>query len=198
MQVLSEIKRVLSEEEKKARKRERNIALYNWYKEHGICTHCGKHTAMLNGTMCPDCSYKRSEQQHIWRKKNIDECREKDRIRCKERRLKRKAAGLCTECGKRPPYKGHMSCYECTIKNKARRRKYRRIKNGGIENLRSQFFRENDLCSFCGKPVVPGKRTCEKHYKMCVESIAYARQVRKQKFDAAASGTHIGLGVYKK
>jgi len=200
MRVLSEnqasTKRVLSEEQK-ARKRERDIARYDWYKEHGICVHCGRNTAMINSISCPDCSYKRAEKQRERRQNNIDKCREKDRIRCRERRRKRKAAGLCTNCGKKTPYKSRAYCYECMIKSQAHRRKYLRIKNCGVENLRSQFFRENDLCSFCGKPVIPGKRTCEKHYKMLVESIAYARKMRKQKFDAAASGTYIGLGIYK-
>ena len=188
--------RVLSEEEKKARKREYVLGMYYWYKEHGICVRCKQEQAMPGYVRCPDCIYKDGEKAHQNPKKHDDRYKEKQNKRLRERYHECKKLGLCTRCAKKQAYKGGRFCYECMLKAK-RYARQRKQKKSGISGEMHQYWKEQGLCYFCGKPVVEGKKTCEEHYRKCAMSAANMRAKRKVKIDAAAPGTHIGLGVYK-
>lgn len=137
---------------------------YDTYKALGICTCCGKNKAEPNRVLCLECAIRDAS-----RKKSYDKKR-------KAAYLKRKkelcdAFGICTSCCKKEKYKGKQ-CIDCYLK---RKRKYaeKLAKEGKISR---SLYSEYGLCSFCGKPVVEGKKVCEKHLKTTRERGEYARQ----------------------
>ena len=76
-----------------------------------------------------------------------------------------KAAGICVRCRKKPAEYG-VHCYECWL------RQMRKAKNRYTHGR--EIWTEEGRCYFCGKPAIPGKKTCEKHYKICCNSISHA------------------------
>ena len=65
-------------------------------KDSGRCVRCGKpHPDVLAGkSMCPECARKNNEY-------------------VLGIRALRKARGICTNCGSRPPRPGRTMCFEC-------------------------------------------------------------------------------------
>lgn len=74
---------------------------------------------------------------------------------------KRKSEGLCPTCGKAKDRNGHY-CSTCLIKQRIRQRENR------------AFYRENHLCTSCGKNAVFGND------KTCFECRAKKEQRRKE------------------
>lgn len=87
----------------------------------------------------------------------------------KERRQKRKEAGLCIQCGKDAIYKSSlcMTHYEQTTKN---------TKN------RENNYRESGLCIRCGKTVYKGGY-CEEHYLKNKERTSEWKQDNPERWD---------------
>lgn len=96
-------------------------------------------------------------------KNRSEHARENARAYFKRARDKARESGLCTTCKKKPRKYGVM-CYECYLRQK----RYDRARSTGER----QLWKENDLCYYCGDPVVPGKRVCQKHYDILLKSIA--------------------------
>lgn len=94
--------------------RERN----EWYKEHGICPRC-LNWSEPGKVYCGNC-YKRIKAVQDRR----DPTHELRKAYNKERRVRLKAAGLCTCCGKRPTHDGQVLCEHCKVKNKESQQKY--------------------------------------------------------------------------
>jgi hypothetical protein len=87
----------------------------------------------------------------------------------RERYKRLKAAGICTKCGHREALAGHVLCFECQLKARKMQTTIRRRK--GI------LPREGaDVCSFCGAPVMPGKKVCAKHYEWLKKQAAMMRE----------------------
>ena len=111
-------------------------------------------------------------------------CAEKDRERARKRRegmseeqkkaqysknaeynrrtyAERKAAGICTKCGKRKVAPGSVLCIDC--RTKKRRKKDPRWNNDIPRSER----KEHGLCYICGAPVCQeSKSLCRKHYEL--------------------------------
>lgn len=113
----------------------------------------------------PDCIndkvYPESSRYCNW----SEERKKKDNARCAERYRKALAAGLCGRCHYKPLYRGTL-CYECWLK----RKRY----DASRSTHKREYRRENGLCYFCDTPVVPGKKTCEKHLQFFQKRIEYA------------------------
>ena len=157
------------------------ITDYQWYKSKGICVRCRQDYAQVNQTMCPECGTKSAEYSRK-RLKNLKanpekylQYLEKQRIRKKTAYYKAKDAGLCVICRKRKPQINRVSCFEClAYRRKWYREHMRKIRGDDyVEVWRRQGL---NLCYFCAKPVVRGKRTCETHRKMCADRIALYRR----------------------
>lgn len=140
---------------------------YNYYKEHGICVKCHRRDAALTHVLCDECAPKvRRYEQHIDPSK-LNEKRDKRM----ERYYYRKAAGLCVQCGKRKAYNGGVFCMDCTL-----RRRRRRAPILAARKKKTNF--SEGLCMLCNEPALPGKKLCERHYKVRAANIEKARAHR--------------------
>lgn len=103
----------------------------------------------------------------------------------KNRRLywRRKMAGLCTRCGKAPPWGGRILCAECQRKEakwiastdpdgEERRAKVR---------ARAARLRSQGLCVDCTRPVVPGRTRCENCLKSKREYMRRKTEKQREK-----------------
>lgn len=89
-----------------------------WYKQHGICPRC-LNWSEPGKVYCGNC-YKRIKAVQNRR----DPTHELRNAYNRERRARLKAAGLCTNCGKRPTHDGQILCEQCKIKNRESQLKY--------------------------------------------------------------------------
>ena len=136
---------------------------YHWFKDHHICTRCGKEDAEPHQTMCAECL----EKSRACKKKAyaaLDE--DARRMKCQrsaERYERLKAQRICPKCGRKSS-KGFVLCLECRLKGRRRDRERR------VERRVKTDFSEG-TCSKCNEPVVPGKKVCAKHYNAMVRRI---------------------------
>lgn len=101
---------------KEQRSRE-NRERYNWYKERGICTTCGRMWVEPGHVRCKACEDK-IKLYH-------DRSRDYRMERARARRQERIENGLCTECGIRPATEGMRKCPRCREMRNDSTRKYR-------------------------------------------------------------------------
>ena len=80
------------------------------------------------------------QYQKDYQKRKRDDAREK---------------GLCIVCRKKKATRG-AKCYECYIRQK-------RYDKAKYHNDRERW-KEEGRCYYCGERVIPGKKTCKKHY----------------------------------
>lgn len=93
----------------RAHERQQNRDIYNWYKSRGICPKCKEKHGAPGHVYCEDClTVKREEMQKYLGAYNA--------AKCKERRERLKAKGLCMRCGK-PAVKDRVLCASCARKN---------------------------------------------------------------------------------
>lgn len=101
----------------KAQHSRENKERYNWYKERGICTTCGRVWGEPGHVRCKACENK-IKAYH-------DRDSEKRKERKAAQRQERIAKGLCTECGKRPATEGMRMCPRCRAMRNDSTRKYK-------------------------------------------------------------------------
>lgn len=134
--------------------------LYYLYVSHGICPKCGKRDAMPNRICCFECLYTMNERSVKAYHEMSDEERQsylqKCRVRNKKRYQERKAAGICVQCGKRPPESGKVRCTECSIKCRRNATKYNRERGVLPQSLLGDGYH----CSRCGA-AVEKKKMCD-------------------------------------
>ena len=169
---------------------------YRLRKEMGLCPLCGKREPVPGGALCEQCRSRQKEEARLRREQAVDlqicprcrknrlytgerrcpECVEKTRqrsIKYRERKneLQRAAYkakseewdGKCIYCHKRPPEQGYKSCSYC----RTRRRRY--WKKDGIDRSERSSY---GLCYMCTKPVMDGKKLCQKHYEQAIANLA--------------------------
>lgn len=93
-------------------------------KEWGLCIECGKRPPFEGRVRCEVCLCRDLLAHH----KTTDSPKRKENV--KKQRAERRAAGLCTDCGK-PVYKEHSRCYEHYLKYKRASDKFREKKQDG-------------------------------------------------------------------
>ena len=101
----------------KAEHSRENIERYNWYKERGICTACGRTWVEPGHVRCKACEDKIRFYN--------DRDREKRKERKAAQRQERIEKGLCTECCKRPATEGMRMCPRCREMRNDSTRKYK-------------------------------------------------------------------------
>lgn len=148
-----------------------------WYKENGICLHCGQRPAKRGCQKCSECLANKNDASKIWYhnlsaddRKKLSERNSASSRKKENRRIEQ---GLCYRCGKRPPVVAtkYGQCAICRAKSKEYTRR-RRIKSGNIpRDERISGYN----CYRCAKPITSGKY-CPECYEIVSASISYARR----------------------
>ena len=129
---------------------------YEWYKSHKICPLCRIRDASPNRTWCDECA----ERERVKRLAMSPEAKEASKAKARERsrkiREERKAAGLCTRCGR--PLEKYNTRTECDF-CKADKRKRDKARHG------SNQYAELGVCLWCGAARIPDKKFCRKCYE---------------------------------
>ena len=149
---------------------------YNWYKSLGICPMCRKNRPTKNHIICLECMSDTSEKNRRRRERLTPEQRRAESQRAveykRQRKERRKAEGLCVECGKRPPKEGRIRCAICLHKHSERMKLYHRAKGHKPREL----LMAHDVCYICGREPLPGKRVCAVHMDMCMRNLSIAHK----------------------
>jgi hypothetical protein len=147
---------------------------YNWYKSLGICPMCRKKRPAGGHVICLECMSDASEKNRRRRERLTPEQRHAESLRAveykRQRKERRKAEGLCVECGKHPPKEGRIRCGICLHKHSERMKLYHRSKGCKPREL----LLAHDVCYICGGEPLPGKRVCAEHMAMCVNNLSNA------------------------
>ena len=110
------------------------------------------------------------------------------RRRQKERYAKRKAKGLCVDCGKKAST-GKRLCLDCFL----RRRRYDKRYFDAHRRVKTDF--SDGLCRLCNEPVVPGKKLCATHCAIVRENL---KKVNAQQSNADHPWRHGNQLIFKK
>ena len=125
----------------------------------GLCVRCGKSPAVEGRTMCEPCAEERRARERakyakakaegkLYGGRNVETRRRIGREKSRRRLAARLAAGLCTNCGKRPSADDGTTCEPC---REARR---------AFERERYTARRAAGLCGYCGEPTLDGGSRC--------------------------------------
>lgn len=144
---------------------------YYFAKEHGICVNCKTETAEPGKTLCLECGEKSRERNRKTAAQRTEEQKkvlyEKNAERNRRIYSQRKAASICTKCGKHKAAYGRTLCINCLTRK--RRQKDRRWNNDIPRSERAEY----GLCYVCGNPVCrKSEKLCQKHYNL------YSRQMK--------------------
>ena len=142
-----------------------------FFKAHGLCQVCGQNIPEPGRVTCSKCLQYNQEYNTMRRATETPEERERRleslRTYGKSRYEKRKAAGLCTRCGK-PAKQGATMCTECLL--------HRRLMDRARRDTYSRDY--ENLCTRCRKKHrEPGKKVCKDCYPILVEMAANMREV---------------------
>lgn len=137
----------------------------------GRCLYCRKNKADKGYRSCLQCRMDRRQRGDT----HSDESKKRHKEWLKRRRDLLYAFGVCVTCGKHDAVEGSHQCKLCLCKARERQAK-KRIELGMVP--RDSYTRDG-ICYFCGEPVVPGKKTCEKHYEALKANMLHARSLRK-------------------
>ena len=100
---------------------------------------------LLSEGRCVDCTTKITKE-NFGISRLCKSCYEKDRIRMKKRRDKRRKTGVCAKCGKNPPKVGCTYCHECREDNNKSSANSYRLKTGTYIDLEiKDFLRKNGV-----------------------------------------------------
>lgn len=104
---------MLAKEKKAAWSKVYNKRRRAWYKSRFICVQCGAADAEPARTLCKECAQKQKRNTE-----KSDPGRRRDYANTVKRKADRYAAGLCTNCGKRPHRDGFKTCEYCAKKQR--------------------------------------------------------------------------------
>ena len=161
----------MTPERRKEAHRARIRATYHWYKAHGICIACGHEDAEPGKTRCAECAMKAAAWARAAYYLQSEEQKAANRQQRKERYARRKALGLCTDCGKTVST-GKRLCLDCSL----RRHRYDKRFFDAYRRVKTDF--SDGLCCKCNEPVVPGKKLCARHYAIALENLRKANAQR--------------------
>lgn len=133
----------------------------------------------------PDCVLKEyNTDRQRWCNRS-EEYRKQQLEKKKEQYDSRKAAGLCVHCGKKATH--GVRCYEHYLRNRRYNHEHRGTKRDTWQYLRK--------CYFCGKDVVPGKKTCAEHYRLFA---ACGKRMSQSEGGRKAQKAFVNIGRYKR
>lgn len=167
-------------EKNRTRSKENHEALIKM----GICPVCRKAPIYPPERSCLNCREKSNANKS-------DEKLAKRRKRYAENFKKRKEAGLCPACGKRPPEGKYKRCAECRRKQRVRRHRM----NDGQWTL-AEARKWNGICKCGSADMQPGKKLCKSCYAKACGGLEKARAIAKANRDAKVA-KEIELGIRK-
>ena len=155
----------------------------------GLCTRCGRTEPVPERRLCAPCNKKRNTASRARdarlraagkSRRNPDNAKTYERARSRRQHAERKAAGICTRCGKTPSRPERTTCEPCAEQHRARdRARHARAKAEGVpyggrdpearrragrkrSRRRSEARRQAGLCIRCGHvPPAEGRALCE-------------------------------------
>ena len=196
-----------------AKKRRRNLERFHQRSAErraaGLCLKCGKAEPAPERTLCEPCLEKRraADRARTARlqaegkpRRDVEKAREYERERSRHQHAERRAAGICTKCGKAPASPERTLCQPCAevrrahdrvrhAKAKAQGTPYggrdpeaRRRADRERSRRRSQARRAAGICVRCGNaPPAEGRAMCEP----CREDRRQAKRDRNRERRAA-------------
>ncbi len=158
-----------------SQKEERRIydkELYEWQKKHKICTQCGHEKARKGHTTCYICAAEHNERMYERYHNNyLTEYKYHQKQYNNRKYDLLRAFGVCIKCKKRDAVSNRSMCAVCEAKDKIQKHN-RKIAKGGFTR---EMYEYNGGCYFCGSPVIPGKKVCEKHYNINLANLEKAK-----------------------
>ena len=155
----------------------------------GLCTRCGKTEPLPERRLCAPCNEKRNAASRARDarlraegkpRRDRQQAKQYERERRRREHAERKAAGICTKCGKAPARPERTTCEPCAEQHRARdRARHARAKAEGIpyggrdpearrragrkrSRRRSEARKAAGLCIRCGNvPPEEGRAMCE-------------------------------------
>ena len=177
--------------------------------EAGLCTKCGRTEPLPERRLCAPCNNKRNATSRARDaclraagkpRRDPDKAKQFERERSRRLHAERKAAGICTKCGRAPARPDRTTCEPCAEQHRARdRARHARAKAQGIpyggrdpearrragrkqSRRRSEARRAAGLCIRCGAvPPEEGRSMCEP----CRDDRREAKRVRHRERRAA-------------
>ena len=177
--------------------------------EAGLCTKCGRTEPLPERRLCAPCNEKRNAASRARDarlraankpRRDLKTARRCERKGSRRQHASRKAAGICTKCGRAPARPGRTTCEPCAGKHRARdRARHAKAKAEGIpyggrdpearrlagrkrSRRRAEARRAAGLCSRCGHlPPEEGRAMCEP----CREDRRAAKRARHHERRAA-------------
>lgn len=138
-----------------------------FYREHGLCTCCGKNRVFKNERLCPECRAKAANW--MAQRERTDEERDKHNARRRKHYWEWSAQGICTACGKRKAAQGKKTCKICT----AKRAEYQKMRYIPTGIPRAERYLHG-LCSVCSNSLdMEGMKVCSR----CYANLKKARKV---------------------
>lgn len=136
-------------------------------KKAGVCRDCGKEDAytMAGRTYCAECAEKDRRRKQESRKD--PKKRQKMLEQHREMVARKKSAGVCSRCGKRPVEPGKTMCGICLGKQRSYQYALRHEQGQRTWTERT----DGNGCFLCGEPCVPGKKLCENHMIQRIENL---------------------------
>ena len=206
-----------------ARKRRRNLERFHQRtaerRAAGLCLKCGKTEPVPERTLCESCLDKRraADRARTARlraegkpSRDMERTREYERERSRRQHAERKAAGICTKCGRAPARPERTTCEPCAERHRLRdRARHERAKAQGIpyggrdpetkrradrerSRRRSEARRAAGICVRCGNtPPAEGRAMCEP----CRENRRQAKRDRNR--DRRAAGLCVNCATPK-
>ena len=146
-------------ERARAYERERRRREVEQRRAAGLCLHCGKAPALEGRTACDPCNEKRRARERakyakakaqgkLYGGRPVETRRRIGRERSRKRDEARRAAGLCTACGRHPPVEGGSTCEPCRIARRESERETYAAKRAAGQ------------CVRCAGPVNDGGSRC--------------------------------------
>lgn len=178
----------MTPEERRAKECAQRRERYYWYKEHGICVSCGQEDAAPGKVKCEECAAKVADRSMAAYYRKREERKEAMRRRQRERYVKRRAEGLCADCGKKASA-GKRLCLDCFL----RRRRYDKRYFDAHRRVKTDF--SDGLCRLCNEPVVPGKKLCATHCDILRENL---KKANAQQSNADHPWRHGNQLIFKK
>lgn len=103
----------MTTEERRQKKNQESLESYNWYKAHRICVRCNNAPAVDGLVTCQACREAVNARHRFWYAGlTPEEKAERSAIK-KAVREARRAAGLCTRCGREREDKQFLTCRRC-------------------------------------------------------------------------------------
>ena len=180
----------------------------------GLCTKCGRTEPLPERRLCAPCNDKRNAASRARDarlraagkpRRDPDKAKQFERERSRRLHAGRKAAGICTKCGRAPARPGRTTCEPCAEQHRGRdRARHARAKAEGIpyggrdpearrragrkrSRRRAEARKSAGLCIRCGTiPPEEGRAMCEP----CRDDRRQAKRERHRERRAAGLCVH--------